>query len=130
MKQIFKYLCAALCYHKKLRLYKFHTVNLKKKYPLQISRGINDKSQNLFIEIKKDGITAWGEQNCKGETPDVFADVSKALGFIDWASRCVDGMNVDHFGLVGYERWAKRQYCKYQDQIKDIKTLVNSLFSI
>ncbi|RZP03069.1 MAG: dipeptide epimerase [Flavobacteriales bacterium] len=40
---------------------KFHTVNLKKKYPLQISRGVNDRSQNLVIEIKKDGITAWGE---------------------------------------------------------------------
>ena len=39
----------------------FHTVNLKKKHPLQISRGIHNKSQNLFIEIIKDGITAWGE---------------------------------------------------------------------
>ena len=39
----------------------FHTVSLKKKFPLQISRGIHDRSQNLFIEIIKDGITAWGE---------------------------------------------------------------------
>ena len=39
----------------------FHKVNLKKKHPLQISRGIHDKSQNLFLEIIKDGITAWGE---------------------------------------------------------------------
>ena len=39
----------------------FHTVNLKKRHPLQISRGVHDKSQNLFIEIIKDGITAWGE---------------------------------------------------------------------
>ena len=39
----------------------FHTVNLKKKHPLQISRGVLNKSQNLFIEIVKDGITAWGE---------------------------------------------------------------------
>ena len=41
--------------------FKFHTVNLKKKFPLQISRGIHDKSQNLFVEFIKDGITAWGE---------------------------------------------------------------------
>ena len=41
--------------------FKFHIVNLKKKFPLQISRGIHDKSQNLFIEFIKDGITAWGE---------------------------------------------------------------------
>ena len=39
----------------------FHTVNLKKKFPLQISRGTHDKSQNLFVELIKDGITAWGE---------------------------------------------------------------------
>ena len=39
----------------------FHTVNLKKKQPLQISRGVHDKSQNLFVEIINDGITAWGE---------------------------------------------------------------------
>ena len=39
----------------------FHTVNLKKKHPLQISRGVHDKSQNLFVEIINDGITAWGE---------------------------------------------------------------------
>jgi len=39
----------------------FYKVNLKKKHPLQISRGIHDKSQNLFIELIKDGITAWGE---------------------------------------------------------------------
>ena len=39
----------------------FHKVNLKKKHPLQISRGVHDKSQNLFVEIIKDGITAWGE---------------------------------------------------------------------
>ena len=41
--------------------FNFHKVNLKKKFPLQISRGTHDKSQNLFVEIIKDGITAWGE---------------------------------------------------------------------
>ena len=41
--------------------FNFHTVHLKKKFPLQISRGTHDKSQNLFVEFIKDGITAWGE---------------------------------------------------------------------
>ena len=41
--------------------FNFHIVNLKKKFPLQISRGTHDKSQNLFVEFIKDGITAWGE---------------------------------------------------------------------
>ena len=38
-----------------------HQVNLKKKHPLQISRGVHDKSTNLFVELISDGITAWGE---------------------------------------------------------------------
>ena len=38
-----------------------HKVNLKKKYPLQISRGIHSNSQNIFVELIKDGITSWGE---------------------------------------------------------------------
>ena len=38
-----------------------HKVNLKKKYPLQISRGVHNKSTNLFIELISDGINAWGE---------------------------------------------------------------------
>ena len=60
--------------------FKFHTVNLKKKFPLQISRGIHDKSQNLFVEFVKDGITAWGE--CapgKTEGANSAKDVEKHL---------------------------------------------------
>ena len=38
-----------------------HQVNLKKKHPLQISRGVHDKSVNLFVELISDGINAWGE---------------------------------------------------------------------
>ena len=60
--------------------FKFHTVNLKKKFPLQISRGIHDKSQNLFVEFIKDGITAWGE--CapgKTEGADSAQDVENHL---------------------------------------------------
>ena len=40
---------------------KLHKVNLKKKHPLQISRGVHDKSINLFVELISDVITAWGE---------------------------------------------------------------------
>ena len=39
----------------------FHKVNLKKKHPLQISRGVHYESENLYIELTKDGITSWGE---------------------------------------------------------------------
>ncbi len=38
-----------------------HKVNLKKRHPLQISRGVHNKSTNLFVELISDGINAWGE---------------------------------------------------------------------
>ena len=58
----------------------FHKVNLKKKHPLQISRGVHDKSQNLFLEIIKDGITAWGESAPgKTEGASTADEVEKCL---------------------------------------------------
>ena len=68
---------------------------------------------------------AWGEKGCSGKKPDVFSDVSTALGFIDWATKCVEGQDVDLFGLSYFKRWAKRQYCINKGYIEDIKTQVN-----
>ena len=41
--------------------FSIYTVSLKKKYPLQISRGIKDQSVNVFLKIKDGNFTAWGE---------------------------------------------------------------------
>jgi len=41
--------------------FSIYTVSLKKKYPLQISRGIKDQSVNVFLKIKDENFTAWGE---------------------------------------------------------------------
>ena len=41
--------------------FSIYTVPLKKKYPLQISRGIKDQSVNVFLKIKEGNFTAWGE---------------------------------------------------------------------
>ena len=72
---------------------------------------------------------AWGGPTCNGNHPDVFADVSKAVGFIDWATRCVEGQDVDHYKFgQRYIRWAKRQYCKRKDEIKIRKQKVNYVF--
>ena len=38
-----------------------HTVSLKKRFPLTISRGVRDASENVFVRIEKDGIIGWGE---------------------------------------------------------------------
>ena len=58
---------------------KFHKVNLKKKFPLQISRGIHSESQNVFIELIEDGITAWGESapgKAEGESSAIQVEES------------------------------------------------------
>lgn len=39
----------------------YHTVYLKKRFPLRISRGEIAGSDNLFISITEDGVTGWGE---------------------------------------------------------------------
>ena len=39
----------------------FYKVNLEKRFPLAISRGVNYKSENIFLCLEKDGIKAWGE---------------------------------------------------------------------
>ena len=59
---------------------KFHPVDLKKKHSLKISRGVHNKSSNLFIEIIKDGISGWGE-SAPGltEGAKTIAEVEKHL---------------------------------------------------
>ncbi len=39
----------------------FKTLYLKKRFPLRISRGVFEGSDNLFISVTKDGLTGWGE---------------------------------------------------------------------
>lgn len=39
----------------------YHKVILEKRFPLAISRGIRYNSDNMFLCLEKDGITAWGE---------------------------------------------------------------------
>ena len=58
--------------------------------------------------------------------PGVYADVAKATCFIDWASKCVDGSNVDHFGFSSSctEDWAKLTYCDYRARIQDLENEV------
>merc|ERR1712152_28892 len=66
------------------------------------------------------GIVAWG-LGCGEETPGVYADVTKALRFIDWATKCIDGNDKDYYGFGYGGRWAKHDYCEYKDKISDYK---------
>ncbi len=37
------------------------TLYLKKRFPLRISRGVIEGSDNLFVSVSEDGLTGWGE---------------------------------------------------------------------
>jgi len=39
----------------------FRTIHLRKRFPLEISRGVSTGSDNLFVSITRDGITGLGE---------------------------------------------------------------------
>jgi muconate cycloisomerase len=39
----------------------FRTLYLKKRFPLAISRGVIEGSENLFVSLTEDGVTGWGE---------------------------------------------------------------------
>ena len=41
--------------------FSFHIVDIQKKVPLRISRGLKSNSRNLFLNIKDEGFSAWGE---------------------------------------------------------------------
>jgi len=62
------------------------------------------------------GIVAFGV-GCGNNVPGVYANVSQALCFIDWATKCADGFDVDYFGYTGCQDWGKRQYCQYKDEL-------------
>ena len=69
------------------------------------------------------GIVAWGI-GCREETPGVYADVTKALRFIDWATKCIDGNDKDYYGFGYGGRWAKHDYCEYKEKINDYEKKV------
>ena len=71
------------------------------------------------------GIVSWGI-GCFTELPGVYADVAKAACFIDWASRCVDGSDLDPLGLSSSctGDWAKLTYCDYKAKIQYLENQV------
>ena len=74
------------------------------------------KTFNIKLKV---GIVSWGI-GCYTTIPGVYADVAKATCFIDWASRCVDGTEVDNFGTSSSctEDWAKLTYCDHKARIE------------
>lgn len=75
-----------------------------------------DGNSNQPQQYVQTGIVAWGI-GCGEEIPGVYAKVSEALGFIDWATKCEHGQDADYYGYTGYQRWAKKQYCDYKKEL-------------
>jgi len=67
------------------------------------------------------GIVAWGI-GCGSEIPGVYANVSESLCFIDWATKCEHGQNADYWSYQGCQRWGKRQYCTYLQELNKEKS--------
>ena len=72
---------------------KFHKVNLKKKFPLQISRGIHSESQNVFIELIEDGITAWGE-SAPGKTEGASSAIQVEESLVKLIEEGIEGLYI------------------------------------
>jgi len=69
------------------------------------------------------GIVAWGI-GCGSEVPGVYADVSQAMCFIDWSTKCVHGQEKNYYEMSGCENWAKEQYCKAKNDLEYAQTPV------
>ena len=86
----------------------------------------NAYSDNLFVLLLfQVGITSWGI-GCYDDIPGVYADVTKATCFIDWASKCVEGPDVNHFNFSNTcsDDWAKSTYCDIKTTIADLQNKV------
>merc|ERR1712226_1719986 len=77
--------------------------------------------QNQTLDNTNKLIVAWG-LGCGEQTPGVYADVTKSLRFIDWATKCIDGTDKDYYGFGFGDRWAKHEYCEYKEKINDYES--------
>ncbi|MFL2666318.1 MAG: dipeptide epimerase [Flavobacteriaceae bacterium] len=62
----------------------FHEVLLKKRFPLEISRGVNSESSNVFVRVEENGLIGWGESapgNTEGatNTKEVIAQLQQLI---------------------------------------------------
>ena len=66
--------------------------------------------------------------------PGVYADVSKSMCFIDYATKCMLGQDTNYYGINGCKHWAEETYCniekeleKVQDKISNVSTIFQSI---
>lgn len=76
---------------------------------------------SLMKIISQVGIVAWGISCGKAGIPGVYADVTKALCFIDWASKCELGQDFNFFKINKCDKWEKTQLDILNKNLKDLE---------
>lgn len=66
------------------------------------------------------GITSWGIGCGEAGLPGVYTNVTESLCFIDFATRCAFGQDVDKFGIRNCQKWAETKYCEAKETLKKI----------
>jgi secreted trypsin-like serine protease len=88
------------------------------------SQALDPRENIPEVSYVQTGIIAWGVECGINGVPGVYANVSDALCFIDYATKCVMGQDADYYGLQGCQRWAKRTYCELQNSLQQYTDLI------
>ncbi len=88
----------------------YHIVGLKKRFPLQISRGVKGDTFNVFVSVEKEGITGWGEaapgKNEKADSPEKVIEALQRLVATD-----IDDLSI--YAIEARARALKIPPCAY-----------------
>jgi L-alanine-DL-glutamate epimerase-like enolase superfamily enzyme len=88
----------------------FFKVKLGKRFPLEISRGVRYDSENIFLKLEKEGITAWGEA-APGSTEGASSAAAVQQILESFISKGIEGESIQ--SLYDQARADKIPPCAY-----------------
>jgi len=94
--------------------------------PVSDDQALAPRENEADISYVQTGIIAWGVECGINGVPGVYANVSEALCFIDYATKCAMGQDADFYGFQGCGRWAKRTYCELQNSLQQYNDLIEA----
>jgi len=71
-------------------------------------RGFYASQKKTYYQV---GITSWGIGCGESGLPGVYANVSEALCFIDFATKCALGEDINLYEINYCSNWFKEEYC-------------------
>ena len=81
----------------------YKIVHLKKRFPLAISRGVHDESENLFVSITHEGITGWGELS-PGKSEGAATTKAAQQSLRDFCDTKLAGLSIHQVHECGLEQ--------------------------